>query len=238
MQLEVGKCYVDRKGRVFGPLSRCGALFGEGPIQVSMWYNNGAASLSRESSLDLIAEHVPEPSYRMLRAGELIESGDEVYSCHHTWIPVVLSVGCYVDPSDENRLRRRIVQVGSDAVPEASSAPHMIETEHIAHVLRPGVDSVWNGNAWIPYTGKKTSLGMTKYPRARFLKSAAPVASPRDINYIPRYADGWKPDTELYRSTFDMLNIIFHPDSTSEERERAASTLVEAVYPEILARKQ
>lgn len=238
MQLEAGKCYVDRKGRVFGTLHCVGAMFGEGANSVSTWYSNGTASVNRDSSIDLIAEHVPEPSYRILRAGELIESGDEYYSCHHTWSPVVLSIGSKLDPSDVNRLRRRIVQVGSDAVPEASSATHMIETEHIAHVLRPGVDSVWNGNAWIPYTGKKTSLGMTKYPRARFAKSAAPVASPRYINYIPRYADGWKPDTELYRSTFDMLNIIFHPDSTSEERERAASTLVEAVYPELLARKQ
>lgn len=238
MQLEAGKCYVDRKGRVFGPLHCVGAMFGEGANSVSTWYSNGTASVNHESSIDLIAEHVPEPSYRMLRAGELIESGDEVYSCHHTWIPVVLSIGSKLDPSDENRLRRRIVQVGSDAVQQASSDPHMIETEHIAHVLRPGVDSVWNGNAWIPYTGKKTSLGMTKYPRARFLKSAAPVALPRDINYIPRYADGWKPEAGVCGVAEHMIHIIFHTDATPEERMMAASTLVEAVYPELLARKQ
>lgn len=231
MQLEVGKCYVDRKGRVFGPMFRCGSLFDEGPIASSIWYSNGAASVNRESSLDLIAEHVPEPSYRMLRAGELIESGDEVYSCHHTWIPVVLSVGCYVDPADVNRLRRRIV-------PQASSDPHMLETECISHVLRPGVDSVWNGNSWIPYTGEKTCLGMTTYARVRFAKSAAPVALPRDINYIPRYADGWSPEIEVFDDAIHMIGIIFDSRSTSEERERAASTLVEAVYPEILARKQ
>jgi len=121
---------------------------------------------------------------------------------------------------------------------EPSNDPHMIETGNISHVLRPGVDRVFDGSGWIPYTGEKTCLGMTTYARARFAKSAAPVALPRDINYIPRYADGWKPDANVYRSTFDMLNIIFHPDSTSEERERAASTLVEAVSPEILARKQ
>lgn len=231
MQLEAGKCYVDRKGRVFGPLSRCGALFGEGPIASSIWYNNGAASVNRESSLDLIAEHVPEPSYRMLIAGELIESGDEYYSCHHTWIPVVLSIGNKLDPSDFNRIRRRIV-------PQTSSDPHMLETECISHVLRPGVDSVWNGNAWIPYTGEKTCLGMTTYARARFAKSAAPVASPRGINYIPRYADGWKPEAASRGLAEHMILIMYHANSTPEERELAASTLVEAVYPEILARKQ
>lgn len=229
MQLEAGKCYVDRKGREYGPLTEKGAFFGEG--LVAMWHPDGRISSSTALEMDLVAEAVPEPSYRMLRAGELIESGDEVYSCHHTWIPVVLSVDCYVDPADVNRLRRRIV-------PQASSDPHFIVTEHIAHVLRPGVDSVWNGNAWIPYTGEKTCLGMTTYARVRFAKSAAPVASLRDINYIPRYADGWKPEAASRGLAEHMILIMYHANSTPEERELAASTLVEAVYPELLARKQ
>lgn len=229
MQLEAGKCYVDRKGREYGPLAEKGAFFGEG--LVSMWHPDGRISSSTALEMDLVAEAVPVASYRMLRAGELIESGDEVYSCHHTWIPVVLSVGCYVDPADVNRLRRRIV-------PQVSSDPHMLVTEHLFHVLRPGVDSVWNGNAWIPYTGEKTCLGMTTYARARFAKSAAPVALPRDINYIPRYADGWKPEAAVRGVAENMIHIIFNRYASSEERMMAASTLVEAVYPELLARKQ
>lgn len=231
MQLEVGKCYVDRKGRVFGPMFRCGSLFDEGSNSCSIWYDNGAVSVNRESALDLIAEHALEPSYRMLRAGELIESGDEVYSCHHTWIPVVLSIGSKVDPADVNRLRRRIV-------PQASSDPHILVTEHLFHVMRPGVDSVWDGTKWIPYTGEKTCLGMTTYARARFAKSAAPVASPRDINYIPRYADGWRPEAGVRSVAENMIHIIFNRHASSDECMMAASTLVEAVYPEILARKQ
>lgn len=233
MQLEAGKCYVDRKGRVFGPLSRCGAFFGEGPNASSIWSNNGAASLNRESSFDLIAEAAPETvsEWRMLRAGELIESGDEAYVADNTWIPVVMSIGCILERGDVGRIRRRIV-------PQTSSDPHMLETECISHVLRPGVDSVWDGTKWIPYTGEKTCLGMTTYARARFAKSAAPVALPRDINYIPRYADGWTPEAGLYHVAHDMLNIIFHADSDWDDRMIAASTLVEAVYPEILARKQ
>lgn len=193
MQLEVGKCYVDRNGRVFGPLQHSGALFGEGPIVIPTWYNNGAVSFNRESSLDLIAEYIPEtvPKWRMLQAGELIQSGDEYYSCHHEWVPVVLSIGCKVAQAGVGQVRRRIV-------PHATSESHC----------------------------------------ARFFESAAPVASPRDINYIPKYADGWKPEQELRHVASGMLNIIFHRYATNEERQAAASTLVEAVYPELLARKQ
>jgi len=210
MQLEAGKCYVDRKGRVFGPLVRNkGNTFGEGSY--SSWYPDGRQSFQCEMPTDLIAEHVP------------------FVSCSHFVTPVdgiVFTVG-YGGGGG-----------ASDPDEDFVGDTHMIETEHIAHVLRPGVDSVWNGNAWIPYTGKKTSLGMTKYPRARFLKSAAPVALPRDINYIPRYADGWKPEEGVRAVAEDMLDIIFSRYGSSEERMMAASTLVEAVYPEILARKQ
>ena len=199
MQLEAGKYYVDRRGRVYGPLFLTGTYYGE-TAGSNIWHHNGWMSVTIQHEGDLIAEYVPEPSPEL-----------SMRDC------------CSVRPRK---------------VHPASSDPHMIETENVAHALRPGVDSVWNGNAWIPYTGRKTRLGMTGYARARFAKSAAPVASPRDINYIPRYADGWKPETALFPMASHMLNIILHADANSEERVMAASTLVEAVYPEILACKQ
>lgn len=208
MQLEAGKCYVDRRGRVYGPLFLTGTYYGE-TAGSKIWQHNGWMSVTSKHEGDLIAEHVP-----FVSCSHFVTTGDDI----------VFTVGAGGGASDPDE----------DFVGDT----HMIETEHIAHVLRPGVDSVWNGNAWIPYTGKKTSLGMTKYPRARFLKSAAPVASPRDINYIPRYADGWKPEEGVRAVAEDMLDIIFSRYGSSEERMMAASTLVEAVYPELLARKQ
>jgi hypothetical protein len=58
MKLEEGKKYVDRRGRVFGPMILDGIhLFAEdksGPV----WHNDGRHFVARECSLDLIAEHV------------------------------------------------------------------------------------------------------------------------------------------------------------------------------------
>ena len=48
------------------------------------------------------------------------------------------------------------------------------------------------------------------------------------------YHDGWKPEPELYRSAKDMLDIVFNGDSSNDEAEMAATTLVEIVAPMVL----
>ena len=62
MQLEAGKKYVDRRGRVYGPMVKVGCtLFGEEKEQ-AFWYDDGSASGGSEAwDIDLIAEHVEVP---------------------------------------------------------------------------------------------------------------------------------------------------------------------------------
>ncbi len=48
------------------------------------------------------------------------------------------------------------------------------------------------------------------------------------------YAAGWRPESGLRETADDLLDIIFDADSTVEECEMAATTLVELVHPEVL----
>lgn len=62
IQLEVGKKYVDRKGRVYGPMVKATSVhFGEETVFAG-WYANGMALSGTETSLDLVAEYVEPPT--------------------------------------------------------------------------------------------------------------------------------------------------------------------------------
>ena len=50
------------------------------------------------------------------------------------------------------------------------------------------------------------------------------------------YAAGWRPEEALKQAVLDMVAIVFDPDSTVDECEMAASTIVEAIHPKIMAK--
>jgi hypothetical protein len=50
------------------------------------------------------------------------------------------------------------------------------------------------------------------------------------------YAAGWRPEKALKQAVLDMVAIVFDSASSVDECEMAASTIVEAVHPEIMAK--
>ncbi len=60
MQLEAEKKYVDRRGRVYGPLKLCSVYFGESTGH-AFWDSSGSVLRGCKSDLDLVAEYV-EPA--------------------------------------------------------------------------------------------------------------------------------------------------------------------------------
>jgi hypothetical protein len=62
MQLEAGKKYVDRRGRVYGPLVNDYSYFGES-INECAWSGSGRVCSHCESDMDLVAEYAePAPA--------------------------------------------------------------------------------------------------------------------------------------------------------------------------------
>ena len=79
MQLEAGKKYTDRRGRVYGPMVKVSDdLFGEA-LEDYGWYRDGQRSLGKSVQGDLVAEYAEpvQAEYRMLQDGEVIQDGDE-----------------------------------------------------------------------------------------------------------------------------------------------------------------
>jgi len=95
MQLEAGKKYTDRRGRIYGPMVQVhDDLFGESAEDYG-WYSNGIRSPGKISQGDLVAEYVepvkadskpadnrvnPGDGYRLLNVGEVEQADDEWYS--------------------------------------------------------------------------------------------------------------------------------------------------------------
>ena len=48
------------------------------------------------------------------------------------------------------------------------------------------------------------------------------------------YANGWRPEPGVKQVALDMLEIIFNPEASVTDCQMAATTLVEAVCPEVL----
>lgn len=61
MQLEAGKKYTDRRGRVYGPMRKVDTLFGEDGDEFGNWFSTGESFINFETSTDLVAEYV-EPA--------------------------------------------------------------------------------------------------------------------------------------------------------------------------------
>jgi hypothetical protein len=102
MQLEAGKKYTDRRGRVYGPMMLVGDvawIFGESPDDYG-WFRDGSRSPSKIMQGDLVAEYVepvkdPEPEYRMLQDGETVLPGDEYLGHSQSWEKVPTSGGVF-----------------------------------------------------------------------------------------------------------------------------------------------
>lgn len=93
MQLEAGKKYVDRRGRVYGPLSKDSMFFAE-QYGCQLWYDDGRITPGRTFDMDLVSEYAEPPlglalektpEYRLLTEGELIQSGDEYRAWDDRW---------------------------------------------------------------------------------------------------------------------------------------------------------
>ena len=84
MQLEAGKKYTDRRGRVYGPLVKTGSLFFGEDKETPLWNQNGGIDrINRD--MDLVAEYVehvqpvadPGEGYRLLSGDEITLPTDE-----------------------------------------------------------------------------------------------------------------------------------------------------------------
>lgn len=112
MQLEAGKKYTDRRGRIYGPMITAdagGSLFGESPNDYG-WYRSGQRSPGKPMQGDLVAEYVEpvQPEYRMLQDGEIVQPGDEYCGWCGKWEKVP-STG-YVFKSSLYHQHRRLVK--------------------------------------------------------------------------------------------------------------------------------
>jgi hypothetical protein len=85
MQLEAGKRYTDRRGRVYGPLVKDGVFYAE-QVNCPLWSSNG--QINHDSlDMDLVAEYVEpvQPEYRMLQDGETVLPDDEYLGYSEKW---------------------------------------------------------------------------------------------------------------------------------------------------------
>lgn len=155
MELEAGKKYVDRRGRIYGPLVETGQFFGES-TDVPIWYANGLlyGSQARECSIDLVAEHV------------------EFVPGNH-WVTPVNDFVFTVGGVGAGGPSFRMPDQDADFVGEFDG---MIYSNDPLHVLRAGVDQVCVLGKWTPWSQCSSSmLEETAFTRVRYPKSAAPV---------------------------------------------------------------
>jgi hypothetical protein len=146
MQLEAGKKYTDRRGRVYGPMIQNSTFFGEGQNNYT-WSAEGRISSFTEYDMDLVAEYVepvqPDPEYRLLQDGELIQDGDEFKGCSGKWERVLTNTG-YQFSSKIYFPHRRLVEPvkAAESAPVESTDDWVIldPVVYADHVPRVGID--------------------------------------------------------------------------------------------------
>jgi hypothetical protein len=148
MQLEAGKRYTDRRGRVYGPLVKDGVFYAE-QVNCPLWSSNG--QINHDSlDMDLVAEYVEpvQPEYRMLQDGETVLPDDEYLGYSEKWEKV---------PSSGNVFKSSIYYPHRRVVPAApvESPDDWVTQDRVQE--RPGIDE------WRMYTeenGKRTGEAM------------------------------------------------------------------------------
>lgn len=142
MQLEAGKKYTDRRGRVYGPLVKTfGKFFGEHK-ETSLWDHDGRICYF-DLDMDLVAEYV-EPAqaeYRMLQDGETVQPDDE-YCGHSGKWEKVPSTG-NVFKSSLYYPHRRLVEPVKVAEPAPVESPDDLVIQDRVPA-RAGIDFGWN----------------------------------------------------------------------------------------------
>lgn len=209
MQLEAGKKYTDRRGRIYGPMVQVDDdLFGESAEDYG-WYSNGIRSHGKISQGDLVAEYVepvkadskpadnrvnPGDGYRLLNVGEVEQADDEWYSRNDDEWRKTVCAGMKVTDFDVSRgysIRRK-------AEPAPVESPDdWVEITDPKHVLRDTDQMTLAGNISGEYVGQcrgsggwvscqtlirtGETLGCNKWARARCLRKDLPkVESPDD----------------------------------------------------------
>jgi len=164
MQLEAGKKYTDRRGRVYGPLVKDGAFYAE-QVNCPLWSSNG--QIDHDSlDMDLIAEYVesvqpesadnrtaPGEGYRLLEVGEIEKEGDEFYDANKKrWVPtgLVRSKCNENDRLNGYSIRRKVEQ----PAPVESPDDWVIldPVVYAEHELRKDIDWIFVAD-WQPVNG-------------------------------------------------------------------------------------
>ena len=238
MQLEAGKKYTDRRGRVYGPIIKTGSLFWGEHAETPLWNNDGTIDrISRD--MDLVAEYVepvkadskpadnrvnPGDGYRLLNVGEVEQADDEWYSRNDDEWRKTVCAGMKVtdfDVSQGYSIRRK-----AEPAPVESPDDWVIQDRVPA---REGIDFGWNVSAkdfdvYVPddrwkwsisgsYTGRMHgSYGnmsrLAVFCRRKDLPPEKPVVDP---------GEGYRllADDEITLST-DERAYVWGPDDRSE----------------------
>jgi hypothetical protein len=190
MQLEAGKKYTDRRGRVYGPLVTDSQFLAE-QFGCQLWCNDGLITPGKQFDMDLVAEHVepvqPAPEYRMLQDGETVLPDDEYLGYSEKWEKVPLS-GNVFKSSIYFPHRRLVTPEETKAAEPADNRTDPGEGYRLLEVgeIEKEGDEYYNADKsrWVPtgLVGSKCTVGdrINGYSIRRRLVQAAPVESPDD----------------------------------------------------------
>jgi len=133
MQLEAGKKYTDRRGRVYGPLVKTGSFFGECPGN-SAWYVHGNVAIGESRPMDLVAEYVePAPvespdDWVTLPPEHVLRHTDEVMDIYGWWVNA--PAGMHANECRAARCRRK-------DLPEVKPALSVVDPGEGYRLLEP-----------------------------------------------------------------------------------------------------
>ena len=236
MQLEAGKKYTDRRGRVYGPMVQvsdgCHGVFGENRDDYG-WYRDGRRSPGRDIQGDLVAEYVEpvkasEPEYRMLQEGELIKAGDQYFAWDGKWetapdLGRTWKSSIYVP---HRRLVKHEETKASEPADTRVTAGEGYRLLNVGEHEQEG-DEYYNADKskWVP-TGligsRCTNADLINgYSIRRKVEQPAPVESPDDwvildpvvyAEHVPRVGidqfQGWKDDEWVTQESFHSKQPI------------------------------
>jgi len=198
MQLEAGKKYTDRRGRVYGPLVKTfGKFFGEHK-ETSLWDHDGRICYF-DLDMDLVAEYVEpvQPEYRMLQDGETIQPGDEYCGYSGKWEKVPSSGNVF--KSSLYVPHRRLVE---PAAPVESPDDWVIldPVVYADHVPRVGIDQFqgW-GDQWTTQETYHSKDAIGKWHTAtggnhtRCRRKDLPPVPPAEPEFPKYYVSGGVP---------------------------------------------
>jgi hypothetical protein len=218
MQLEAGKKYTDRRGRVYGPLMKTSCFFGESEGRRT-WCSCGSIQAGDICPMDLVAEYVEpvQPEYRMLHDGEII-NGDDEWNDGRQWRKACGGINRPFN-SHIHVPHRRLVPAAPVESPD-----DWVELRP-SHVMRRGVDQFYNVDEWqdvIGYHGSRADS--TKPGRARCRRKDLPPMPPKTRTVVLKEWICWQNDEpETVLTAWGSTS----PAITSEAYEAAFDNAIE-----------